>query len=442
MTEEREQQLISEAAQHIQQEDWSGAIHVFNELAQLRPTDPRVWYNKGIVNTRLTRFSEARGDFKLALRNKPDYALARQCLTEIELELGPEPEQQQMPQPARDDLFQSDDWFSMPTADEAPTQQPTQEIAANQYETAAAPDILPAENEPPVEQEPSNKKSSFFSFLFGKKKSPMVEESVTSVENVSAGEKEPIPPFTPEMQEKAAPAKKKSRFFSMFSGKKSPPVSEMIAPEPLPEIEQPAPAAPPQPITRAKAPDFKLMTPANIPSPGTPVTPTPGITDTIAPAVPTVDITSLLDLGPVSSTPPPQSEPFKFEEPPEAVKLDADHGKVSDITNADLQTAKLPEQPILPASSSEDSAVTTEKPQKGKPREKKNGGFFSFRKAKTAPIPPTGDDSHMMPSDILQESAEPTTVPGEPAAQEPGKETKQSSEPPKSSPFVLDDEEL
>lgn len=84
MTDKRVAELMNQVHDLIDKQDWEWVLAVFDELAELRPYDHKVFYNRAIALTRIGRLDPAVKDLERALEIEPEYKLARQALAKVE----------------------------------------------------------------------------------------------------------------------------------------------------------------------------------------------------------------------------------------------------------------------------------------------------------------------------------------------------------------------
>ena len=132
MEQNNSKELWESVSERLARQEWTAALSGLQDLQDLNPNDPVVFYNKAIVLSRLGRQEEALQNIRHALEFKPDYTLAQQALKILESSL-PNP-----PTPA-------------PTVSPTPTQSPT--IQDNlDIETTMQPGRSNIPSSPPIQK--------------------------------------------------------------------------------------------------------------------------------------------------------------------------------------------------------------------------------------------------------------------------------------------------
>jgi tetratricopeptide (TPR) repeat protein len=91
MSDQRVVELTNQLYDLIDRRQWDWVLAALDELAELRPYEHTVFYNRAIALARMGQFEPAVRDLERALELEPDYALARRALARVEQAMASPP---------------------------------------------------------------------------------------------------------------------------------------------------------------------------------------------------------------------------------------------------------------------------------------------------------------------------------------------------------------
>lgn len=89
MSDQRVAELTNQLYDFIDRRQWDWLLAALDELAELRPYEHTVFYNRAIALTRMGQLEPALRDLERALELEPDYPLARRALARVEHAMVP-----------------------------------------------------------------------------------------------------------------------------------------------------------------------------------------------------------------------------------------------------------------------------------------------------------------------------------------------------------------